>query len=790
MPFNIKFKRGTASEWNNSAFPSGAVLSLGEPGFEKDTGKLKIGNGTTPWALLPYVGADDEVIRDLVAAFVQQGSGIGIAHDDNTNTLTINVSGLDSSYISDFNEAVDDRVGSGLFVGGTGILLSYNDISNSFVVSTTGLSLVGHSHVVSDITDFASGVSGLLPVKNILGSGYIITSNNSGTYNIGVTGLQPSGNYSVVGHTHTTSDITNFNSSVSGLFPTISNSGDNRILTSTGSVNGINGESNLTFNGSLLNITGSGVFTESITGASLNIDNLKIDGNTISSISGNVTISPSGTGDVYIDADTLRVGDSNSSANITTNGTGGLTVNVNGGTNSGALIIQYGPNADVILAANNAGAIRSVNAGNARGLYSTDWQRNFNTADRVAAGIYSVIAGGYNNKSSNDYSIVAGGYQNTASANHAVVGGGQLNTVSSNDSVICGGYNNLITANHCAIAGGLLNNNGGAYSFIGGGEANSTEFNSSHCVINGGKNNSISPYTLFATVGGASGVASLYGEQAYSAGSFNNAGDAETRKFILRGRDNTSTTVNLKLDGNTSGIQYLYVPPWTSWYFTIKVVGRRNGGWGSGSTSNFPSETAVYKFEGGIENRANDGFSNCFILPDAASTKTVIHEDDAGWDCNISIEQFSNDPYLNIACSYNSASEDVYWVASVEVVQVSVPIQGPSAIIACGFIEPMNGSFTSGGFYNNREYYQYSNNTYYLFWTGTEYVISTSLGGSALYTATDYTQNDWTQVGGSGPGGDTYDMSVTSVCPSAPTSSSSSSGSSTQSSSSSSSSSN
>lgn len=65
---------------------------------------------------------------------------------------------------------------------------------------------------------------------------------------------------SLANHKHSSSDITNFNSSVSGLLPTISNSGDNRILTSTGSSVGINAESNLTFDGSLLNIIGSGNF--------------------------------------------------------------------------------------------------------------------------------------------------------------------------------------------------------------------------------------------------------------------------------------------------------------------------------------------------------------------------------------------------------------------------------------------------------------------------------------------------------------------------------------------------
>lgn len=72
----------------------------------------------------------------------------------------------------------------------------------------------------------------------------------SGTY-------QLSGDYATVGHTHISSDIINFNSGVSGLLPAIANSGDNRVLTSTGSSFGINAENNLTFDGSILSISGN-----------------------------------------------------------------------------------------------------------------------------------------------------------------------------------------------------------------------------------------------------------------------------------------------------------------------------------------------------------------------------------------------------------------------------------------------------------------------------------------------------------------------------------------------------
>ena len=47
-----QLKRGTAERWQELNI----VLNPGEPGFEIDTGQLKIGDGTTPWSELPYVG--------------------------------------------------------------------------------------------------------------------------------------------------------------------------------------------------------------------------------------------------------------------------------------------------------------------------------------------------------------------------------------------------------------------------------------------------------------------------------------------------------------------------------------------------------------------------------------------------------------------------------------------------------------------------------------------------------------------------------------------------------------
>lgn len=46
----IQLKRGSSTAWKRL----NPVLAIGEPGFEKDTGRLKIGDGISSWNELPY----------------------------------------------------------------------------------------------------------------------------------------------------------------------------------------------------------------------------------------------------------------------------------------------------------------------------------------------------------------------------------------------------------------------------------------------------------------------------------------------------------------------------------------------------------------------------------------------------------------------------------------------------------------------------------------------------------------------------------------------------------------
>ena len=85
---------------------------------------------------------------------------------------------------------------------------------------------------------------------------------------------------------------------------------------------------------------------------------LDVNGNDIVSTSNaNIDIVPNGTGDVTLQADTVQIGDNNADATLTTQGTGDLTLNTNGGTNSGAIVIQDGANNNITITPNGSGNI-------------------------------------------------------------------------------------------------------------------------------------------------------------------------------------------------------------------------------------------------------------------------------------------------------------------------------------------------------------------------------------------------------------------------------------------------
>jgi hypothetical protein len=89
----------------------------------------------------------------------------------------------ESAVITIANDIVTEAFNTSL-VSGTGIALTYDSGNDTLTISTSGVSLVGHNHVSTDITDFNSAVSGLLPVKDIVSGSGISVGSTSGVYTI------------------------------------------------------------------------------------------------------------------------------------------------------------------------------------------------------------------------------------------------------------------------------------------------------------------------------------------------------------------------------------------------------------------------------------------------------------------------------------------------------------------------------------------------------------------------------------------------------------------------------
>jgi len=86
-----------------------------------------------------------------------------------------------------------------------------------------------------------------------------------------------------------------------------------------------------------------------------------LDVNTFSITStsnGNITLQPNGTGDVVLSADTVKIGDANTDAVLTTDGTGDITISTNSGSNSGTVKIFDGANGNIEITPNGTGVVK------------------------------------------------------------------------------------------------------------------------------------------------------------------------------------------------------------------------------------------------------------------------------------------------------------------------------------------------------------------------------------------------------------------------------------------------
>jgi hypothetical protein len=139
MAHQIKFRRDTANNFTSN----NPTLAAGEPGYETDTGKIKVGDGTTAWTSLAYlVGASGSVTSVdsgagltggpvTVAGTLSVGAGTGITV--NADSIEVDLSPFSTSDLSEGTNLyyTDAKVDARLSSGSVATITTTGDITTA-----------------------------------------------------------------------------------------------------------------------------------------------------------------------------------------------------------------------------------------------------------------------------------------------------------------------------------------------------------------------------------------------------------------------------------------------------------------------------------------------------------------------------------------------------------------------------------------------------------------------------------------------------------------------------------
>jgi hypothetical protein len=161
MAVNIQLRRGTTAEW----VASNPILAEGEVGVETDTKKLKVGDGLTVWASLPYINLTPAIAANIYAPLISPAlTGIPTAPTATAGTSTTQVA----------TTAFVGTAVSNLIASAPGALDTLNELAtalgNDASFSTTVTNALAAKAPLANPT-FTGTVSGI--TKSMVGLGAI-----------------------------------------------------------------------------------------------------------------------------------------------------------------------------------------------------------------------------------------------------------------------------------------------------------------------------------------------------------------------------------------------------------------------------------------------------------------------------------------------------------------------------------------------------------------------------------------------------------------------------------------
>ena len=697
-----------------------------------------------------------------------------------SNSSAYAIYSVDSNFNQLFSVRNDGRVG-----------IRTNEPSGQFHVIGTG------------IISSRLGINTNSPTVALDVSGTISANSGNFTQSLQVNGTD----VSISGHNHTSSDISNFGSAVSGLLPTIANSGDNRVLTSNGFSVGINAESNFTFNGNLLSVTGSGSFSNNVTASGFVISGgtssqfLKADGSVDSStyltslshnhiiadsagtqqftfgVNENIRIAGGGSTSISFDSGTRQVTVSSTDTNTTYSAGSGLSLtgttfshtdtssqgsvdNNNGTVIQDVTLDTYGhvtalnsidldsryyteTEVDTALSAKQATLTNPVSgtglsnhiaywtssSGITAGSGQLYWNSTNNrlgigtespTSTLQVSGLITSNSGTFGNLllsnnalSSSTGNIIitpstSGSLQRDSGGNprgiyavdwQGVRSSGTMVAIGSH-SVICGGQNNSTVGNRSVVCGGNNNIAGGIASSVGGGNTNvalgvrSTigggtinTTNAENATIGGGGNNSVSG--INATIGGGSFNQAI-GNGSTVAGGANNssAGEGST---VGGGNSNISTALRSTVVGGSNNTA-------ASRYSTVI------GGDGAKTTSKYEvAHSAGFFVNAGdaqhtilVAKAVTSGTAPTNLFTESVGDRLIIPADKTTWTFTAKISAYNNTDNLGAGWNIQGCIQrynNITTLIGTNVVNQWIPT-GMSGVAASAIAATANNALT------------------------------------------------------------------------------------------------
>ena len=159
MATRMQQRRGTAAQWISTNSGNGPILNAGEIGYETDTNKFKIGDGTNHWVNLSYFSDAEKSVAFTTSITFEGATAdsyettLQVTDPTADRTITLPNNSGTVALTSDIAELSQDAIDSAI-TAGTGITKTYDDAANTLTLAVNTATMQAR---VADVTDTEIG---------------------------------------------------------------------------------------------------------------------------------------------------------------------------------------------------------------------------------------------------------------------------------------------------------------------------------------------------------------------------------------------------------------------------------------------------------------------------------------------------------------------------------------------------------------------------------------------------------------------------------------------------------